>query len=158
MERIRLAFEGHPVAGISSILDALVLLLSTILMGHWPTIADPYSSVVGQKGMFALLQLVYALVYTQEIQEEAVFFSHEPGSTSGAVVCILFHICWSFLIYQSGWQLQVILSCCCPICGGFDSLLPVSIGCWCGKLKHRWSFETKHDCGLLQTIPNRGAQ
>ena len=46
------------------------------------------------------------------------FFSHEPGSTSGAVVCILFHICWSFLIYQSGWQLQVILSCCCPICGG----------------------------------------
>ena len=75
MERIRLAFDGDPVAGISSSLDALVLLLSTILMGHWPTIADPYSSVVGQKGMFALLQLVYALVYTQEIQEEAVFFT-----------------------------------------------------------------------------------
>ena len=34
MERIRLAFDGDPVAGISSSLDALVLLLSTILMGH----------------------------------------------------------------------------------------------------------------------------
>jgi hypothetical protein len=62
-------------------------------MGHWPTIADPYSSVVGQKGMFALLQLVYALVYTQEIQEEAVFFHMNQAQHQE----LLFVSCFTFV-------------------------------------------------------------
>ena len=78
------AFKEDPEAGISSVLDTLVLLLSTI----W--VIDPclltHTVVLLAK---PICFVVHTPVYTQEHPRKVSCFSHVPDSTSRAVGCIL---------------------------------------------------------------------
>ena len=131
MERIRLAFEGDPVAGISSILDAT----RCCYCPRYSWVIDPRLLIhtvvlLAKQGHVCFVATSLRTSLHARNPRRDCFFSHEPGSTSGAVGCIMLYLVSHLMVLPdlpiwlaASSHLKLLLS----DLWRFDSLLPVSL-------------------------------